>query len=145
MKAKDFLNQLKKLDKLITNKLIEIEQWKEIACATASQSMDTDRVQTSGASDKIGNAVSIYTDIQAEINKTIDELIDKKKDVISVLEQLNATEYDLMHKIYVQYLTFNEVANTSENSYSWVTTTHGRALKSVQRILDEREKKEGKG
>lgn len=138
MKAKDFLKQLKKLDKMIDNKMIEKQQWVAIATGTTSFS-DGDRVQSSGSQQKMADAVGKYIDIEAEIDQCIDRLIDIKKDVISVIEQLNATEYDVLHKVYVQYQTFDEVAVLYGKTYSWTTTVHGRALKNVQRILDQRE------
>ena len=141
--AKDFLKQLKKLDRLIENKLAEIMQWKSIAMGTTAQ-MGGERVQFSGSQQKMADSIERYIDIEHEIKECIDELYRTKKDVIGVIEQLKATEYDVLHKIYVQYLTFDEVAALYGKSKSWSTTVHGRALKNVQRILDEREKKNGK-
>jgi hypothetical protein len=77
--------------------------------------------------------------MEAEINAAIDRLADTKKDVISVIEQLNVNEYDLLHKVYVQYLTLEEFADMNEKTYRWAASVHGRALQNVQRILDERE------
>ena len=149
IKAIDFLKQLKKLDKLIENKLSEKEQWKAIATGTTAQ-MGGERVQSSGSLQKMADAVEKYLEIEKEIDKRIDELVDAKLDVIGVIEQLNTTEYDVLHKIYVGvvdpktkqtiYLTFEEVADIYGKSRSWATTIHGRALKSVQKILDTRAK-----
>ncbi len=141
MKAKDYLRQLQKLDKLIENKLAEKEQWKAMATSTTQQ-LSADRVQTSGNPQKMADAVCKIIEIEAEIDAFVDRLIDTKRDVISTLERLNPTEYDLLHKVYVQYFTFDDVAIKTNKSYSWVTTVHGRALKNVQRMLDEREKNE---
>ena len=138
MKAKEFLKQLKKLDCMIENKIIEKEQWKSIAEGTGMNS-EGERVQSSGSQQKMADAVNRYVDIEKEIDRFIDRLIDTKKDVISVIEQLNATEYDFLHKVYVQYLTLDDVADMYDKSHSWAITTHGRALQKVQRILDERE------
>ncbi len=137
MNAKDFLRQIKKLDMLIKNKLIEIQQWKEIANNTTAN-LTGARVQSSGNPHKIADAIGRYIDLEREINQDIDKLIDIKKDVISVIEQLNPAEYDVLHKIYVQYLTFDEVAIACKRTTSWATTVHGRALKHVQIILDQR-------
>lgn len=134
--AKEFLKQLKKLDKLIENKLAEKEQWKSVALGTTVQL--SEKVQTSGNQQKMADAVGRYIDIESEINDCIDSLIEKKKDVISVIEQLNATEYDILHKVYVQYLTLYDVADIYDRSYSWVTSVHGRALNNVKKILEER-------
>lgn len=138
MDAKQFLKQLKKLDKLIENKLIEKQQWMAIATGTTSQ-IGGERVQSSGSQQKMADAVIKYIGIEHEIDEFIDLLVDKKQAVIEVIEQLEATEYDLLHKKYVQYLSFDEIADVYDKTYSWVTTIHGRALKSVQKILDEKE------
>ena len=132
-----FLNQLKKTDRLIENKLIEIEQWRSMAVDITAR-MGGDRVKSSGSQTRMADAVERYVDIEAEIKKDIDRLVEAKKDVVTVIEMLPAHEYDILHKIYVQYLTFYEVADILKISYSSVTTTHGRALANVQHILDGR-------
>lgn len=137
MNAKEFLRQIKKLDRLIENKLIEIQHWKDIANNTTAN-LSGERVQSSGNPQKNADAIGRYIDLEREINQDIDKLVDTKKDVIGVIEQLNATEYDVMHKIYVQYLTLEDVADAYDRTYSWVTTIHGRALKHVQNILNKR-------
>lgn len=136
-KAKDYLKQLQKLDRLIENKLAEKEQWKAMATSTTQQ-LSADRVQTSGNPQKMADAIHKIIEIEAEIDACIDRLVDTKREVISTLERLNPTEYDLLHKVYVQYMTFDDVAIKKGKSYSWVTTVHGRALKNVQAMLDER-------
>lgn len=147
MKAKTFLGQVSKLDRLIENKLIERNQWKEIALNSTSSSASVtikgvkhgmDKVQSSGNPQKMADAVARYVDIEAEIDCYIDRLIAIKNDVINVIEQLEVTEYDILHKVYVQHLSLYDVADAYDKTYSWVTTIHGKALKDVQKILDER-------
>ncbi len=137
MKAKEFLLQVKKLDKMIENKLIEVEQWKAIANNTVAE-MSGERVQSSGNPQKMADAIAKYVDLEKEINQCIDDLIETKKGVISVIEQLNATEYDMLHKIYIQNIPLYDVAEMYDRTYSWATTIHGRALKHVQLIIDKR-------
>lgn len=137
MDAKQFLRQLKKLDKMIENKIAEKAMWKTIAFGTSAK-MDGERVQASGSQQKMADAVCRYVDIEKEIDEQIDKLIDTKQDVISVIEKLKPTEYDILHKMYVQYMSLYDVADIYEKSYSWATTIHGRALKNVQAILDQR-------
>ena len=139
MKAKDYLRQLQKLDRLIENKLAELQQWRAMATCTTQQ-LNADKVQSSGNPQKMADAVIKIIEIEGEIDRYVDSLVDTKREVISTLERLNPTEYDLLHKVYVQYNTFDAVAIRTGKSYSWVTTVHGRALKNVQSILDERSK-----
>lgn len=139
MNAKEFLRKVKKLDKLIANKMIEIQQWKEIANNTTAN-MTGDRVQSSHNPQKIADAIGRYIDLEAEIREDIESLIAAKRDVIEVIEQLEATEYDVLHKIYIQHLELIDVADAYNRTYSWATTIHGMAVKSVQAILNKRGK-----
>ena len=140
MRAKDFLQQVAKLDKLIENKLIEIQQLKALADNTTGN-MTGDRVQTTRNPNRIPDAICRYIDIEQEIKGHVDEYIRAKQRVISVIEQLSPTEYDILHKIYVQGLTMYDVADKYDRTYSWVTTIHGRALKNVQKILNDSERR----
>lgn len=134
--AQIFLEQVEKLDARIKNKLIEKQQWKEIALGITA-SMDGERVQSSGAKSKMANAVERLVDAEAEIDSLVDELIDTKKKVIQTIERLDsATEYKLLHLRYIQYVPLKNIADEWNVEYTTITTTHGRALKNVQRILE---------
>ena len=136
MKAKEFLQQVKKLNKMIENKQIEVEQWKDIANNTTAN-LTGERVQSSGNPQKIANAIGRYIDLEKEINQCIDELIDTKKAVIGVIEQLDAIDYDFLHKVYIQYIPLYEVATIYGKSYSWATTRHKEATDKLQAMLDD--------
>lgn len=139
MRAKEYLSQISKIDRIIQNKIVEMEHWKAIATST-TVSTEGERVQSSGSKEKMADAVCRYMDMQTEINDDIDRLIDTKQEIISTIEQLNVDEYDVLHKIYVQFKTFQEVAAEKGKSYSWVTSKHGRGLANLQRILEVRKK-----
>ena len=137
MDAKVFLSQVKKLDLQIQNKLIEKQQWKEIALGITAN-MDGERVQSSGAKSKMSSAIDKCIDMEAEIDSLIDRLIDVKKDVIKTIELLDSpSEYDLLHKRYIQFMGLQDIADSYHRDYTTITTAHGRALKNVQAILDK--------
>lgn len=137
--AQVFLEQCERLDARIKNKLIEKQQWKDIALGITAD-MDGERVQSSGAKSKMADAINKCVDMEAEIDSLIDQLIDTKKDVIQTIEQLySPTEYNVLHMRYIQYMSLQEIADHYGKDYGWATTTHGRALKSVQDILDRKE------
>lgn len=119
------------------NKLIERQQWEDLAqCITAQ--MGGERVQSSGNPSKMADAICTCIDMEDEIDAQVKRLATKKRDVISVIEQLKMVEYDVLHMKYIQYKDFFEIADKYGKDYNWATTIHGRAKKSVQRILDER-------
>lgn len=132
--AKEFLRQARKIETIIRNKSAEREKWLEIAAAVTTNP-DGDRVKSSGNQQKMASAVERYADIDREI----EELAIIWKGIVKTIEELDTAEYDLLHKVYIQGLTLKELAITSGNSESWATTTHGRALQSLQAILDTRE------
>lgn len=135
MKAKEYLMQVSKIDSMINNKIQEIRQWMDIA-TSATVSSNGERVQSSGKQQKMADAVGRYVDIQKEINADIDLLVDTKQAVIKTIEQLPEAEYDLLHMVYIQGFELNAAADMKNKTYTWATTTHGRALSHLQKIID---------
>lgn len=139
--AQAYLEQVEKLDAIIQNKLIEQRQWKDIALGITAN-MEGERVQSSGANNKMANAIAKCVDMEAEIDSLVDKLVDVKKDVIQTIEQLpSAIQYKVLHMKYIQheeYPEFWDIADKFGKDYSWATTVHGRAVANVQRILDKK-------
>jgi DNA-directed RNA polymerase specialized sigma24 family protein len=133
--VREFLKQPGRIDCTIRNKLIEQQQWKDIALGITAN-MDGERVQSSGAKSKMADAVERCVDMEAEIDSLIDKLVDTKKEVIQTIEKLDsATEYNILHMRYIQDISLQDIADHYGKDYGWATTTHGRALKNVQEIL----------
>ena len=133
--AYSYLEQVEKLDAIIKNKLIERQQWMEIALGITAN-MDGERVQSSGRPSKMSDAVDKCIDIESEIDALVDRLIDAKRDVITTIESLDSPiEYNVLHMRYIQYVDLQGIADYYGKSYEWAKTTHGRAVASVQRML----------
>lgn len=136
--AQRFLERVEMLDSIINNKLIEQRQWKDLALGITAN-MDGERVQSSGSKSKMADALNKCIDMEAEIDRAVDKLIDQKREAVSILEQMDSpTEYNVLHMRYIQYKSLQEIADRYGKDYGWATTTHGRALTKVQRIMDER-------
>lgn len=136
--AQIFLEQVEKLDARIRNKLIEKQQWREIALGITGVT-EGEKVQSSGAKSKMADAVIKCVDMEAEIDRLIDNLVDTKKDVIQTIEQLDSPiEYNVLHMRYIQYKSFQEIADHYGKDYGWATTTHGRAVSHVRLILERK-------
>ena len=139
MKAETYLKRIEKLYTLIENKQFEVARWRAIANNTTFN-MSGERVQSSGNHDAIENAICTYLDLERE---EIDSYIAERKEIINTIEQLTPNQCKVLFKKYVQYeqfKTLKDVAAFYDNSHSWARTTHERALKQIQKILDEREK-----
>lgn len=137
MRAKEYLKRIRKIDLMIRNRLMERQQWLDMALSITAQS-NGERVQSSGRQQKMADAIAEYLDIGNDDNGEIGRLKAERREIILTIEELNITEYDLLYKVYVQQLSFQDVADSVDRSKDWVKTMHGRALQSVQQILNKR-------
>ena len=135
--AKLYLRQVEMLDTKIKNKLIEQQQWRDIAMGITAN-IGGERVQSTGSQQKMADAINKCIDMETEINGLVDALIATKKEVIATIEKLDSPiEYDILHKRYIQYYELKEIAEHYGKEYGWITTNHGRALKSVQKLIEK--------
>ena len=136
MEAKSYMKQARDARLKIKNKLAEVQQWRDIALSITSH-MDGERVQASSPKDKLALAVGECEEAEEQVLGAVRNLRTVMADVTGTIESMdNATEYDVLHQIYIQSKSLQDVADDYGNDYTWATTTHGRALKSVQAILD---------
>lgn len=131
MKAEQYLDRVKKIDAMLHNKLREYERWAELAEGFGGTALG-ERVQSSRNLHKGADAIGNYIDIEREI----DALKQERRSIISTIEQLPSTEYDLIHKLYIQDYTMKELAHHFGKSYDWVKERKRRALMLLQEMLD---------
>ena len=132
--TKAFLNKVSKIDRLINNKLDEIQQLRSLA-ESMSISLG-ERVQSSGSKHRMADVVEKYVEMEREVDAEIDKLLLAKKEVIEVIEQLPLDEYDILYQVYVKGIDLK--CCKSDKSYAWIKSVHGRALVNVREILRRR-------
>lgn len=132
-----FLERVEKIETIIENKLIEQRQWRELA-ENITANIEGERVQSSSTiTSKMANAVLNCVVLEGEISEAVDKLIAEKQKVTQTIEKLySPTEYKILHMRYIQHISLADIADRLDKEYTWVTTTHGRALKNVQKMLD---------
>ena len=116
-------------------KLEERQFWHDLSLSITGQ-MGGERVQSSGAKAKMEQARDVCMDMEADILSQVKILAFRQKEVTAVLDRLdNPTEYKLLHQKYIQFKQLKTIAENFNADYTWATTVHGRALKSVAAIL----------
>jgi DNA-directed RNA polymerase specialized sigma24 family protein len=136
-KAQIFLEKIESYNILIRNKLIEQQQLKDLALSITAN-IGSEKVQSTGRQSRMAEAIDRCVDIEAEITAIIEKYLDEKKNIVSTIEKLDSpTEYNLLHMRYVQGISLSDIADELQKEYTWVTTTHGRALKNLQNILNK--------
>ena len=132
--TKRYLSQVYALNCRIENKKSERDQLRELAMSVSSFS-NTERVQTSGSQDKMGDTVAKIVDLETEITATIVEYLGKKEEVIKTIESVeNINMYNLLYKRYVEGKPLTSIAEEMGFSEDYVKHLHGDALNIVKKI-----------
>ena len=134
MTAERYLEQIKKIDAIISNKLKEYKRWVDVAEGLGGFSVG-EKVQTSRNLQQIPDAIGRYIDIEREIA----EYNRQRAAIIANLEKLPRIEYDFLYKLYVEGFSYKEIAYHFDRSYDWVKRKKRVALRLLQEILDESE------
>ena len=135
MTAKEFLNELINIDKMVDCKLGQIMKLRgrltSIGCAT-----DSERVQTSLKGDKITDTIAKIVELERLVNDDIDKLTEYKLKAREMIEEMeNTIEKIVLYKRYFQCESFEQIA--IECNYSWrqVHRIHGNALINFEKVF----------
>lgn len=145
MKAQDLLKQIGKQDAIIRNKRFELLQMQSSAegLTTYGETVmingvphNVEKVQSTSNPHSGENAICEYAQAKREILQAITRAQKIKQSIITMIEQLNTTHYEILHMRYVRHMELTDVANAMGQSYDWVTTMQGRAFQRLQKIID---------
>lgn len=136
MDAERYLMQIRKMDMIIDNKMMELERLE--ALAVISSSGTGERVQTSVDGDRMVTAVQRIIEKREEINRDIDRLVEVKSEAVMLLEQLAAGEYDILYTLYVDGMGILEYTKKKGYGRTSAWRLKKRAIKNLQKILDLR-------
>lgn len=126
-KAKSRLRLVGKIDRLINNKLREIDRLKEIATSVSNPL--SPNLAKSGNDDKIGTIITKIIDYQEDVAAQIDYYIDLKKQIVAEIELIESVE--AMQLLYLKYIdgkTWKEIEIDMQISRAWMFRLHGIAL-----------------
>lgn len=131
---KALLQEYRKLDGRINRALSEKQRWEELAVRISPVYSDMPR--GGGNGDRLTEAVQRIIDLEAEIDRDIDQLVDLRRQI----EQSIATVQDerlrdILRYRYIDGMTWELIAVTMDFTYQWVCELHGRALQKIE-IVD---------
>lgn len=137
MTTKEYLSQISRLDRMIKNKLTELSQLKELLCGL-SAIPNEERVQTTPNFDKIGAAYCKIEEMEENIDKLIDEYVDKKDKIIAQIDSMeDETHYSILFSRYIEKKTFEKIATDMHYSFRNTTRLHGKALQAFEKKYGE--------
>lgn len=134
MTAKQYLSQISRLNKMISNKLSEIYQIKSMAL-NISVLNENEKVQTSGNKDRIGDMVSRMVDLEKEAQEYVKIYTSLRRNVVMQIDSMpKENHYKVLFAKYIEEKTFDAIAD--EMGYSWrhVIRIHGEALAEFEQM-----------
>lgn len=131
MTAKEYLSQAYRLDKRIDSKIEQLKSLNLLATKCTSTLSDMPKSQSAGNS-RLEDTVVKIVDLQEEINKDIDNLVDLKRDIVRTIKSVQNPEYQIILELrYLCFKTWEEIAVQMNCSIDNVFKIRKNALKSV--------------
>ena len=132
MTAKEYLSQARYLDARINTKIKQLEALNTLA--TSATSVLTGMPHSPNkATSKMADIVDKIVDLQAEINRDIDALVDLKGEMRSKLEMLPAEDYKaILEMRYLCFMSWEQIASNLGLSVPYTYKLHDRALKGFE-------------
>lgn len=135
--AKEYLERIKWYDVLIDSKLEELATLNGMV-KRITPVMNTTGGGVSGNQDKLGDTIAKIVDLQEEINRDVDMFVDMKKEASKLLKKVKRPEfYQVLHKRYILFESFEQIAMEMKQTYRNVCYVHGRALQAFDKVLEE--------
>lgn len=132
MTAREYLSQAHRLDQRIDAKIAQVTTLNELATKCTSTLTGMPRNPNRGTS-TMADAVAKIVDLQAEINRDIDHLVDLKREMAAVIKAVENIEYQtLLEKRYLCYQTWEQIAVDMGYSVRQLYRLHDEALENVE-------------
>lgn len=128
MNAKEFLEQVRYVDRAIDSKLEQVERLRNESTKATSLVSDMPR-SSSPNLQRLEDTIVKIIDLEHEINRDIDRLVDLKNAARVSINAMTSPEERLVLELrYLCYKTWPEIAEAMGVSESTVYRTHGLAL-----------------
>ncbi len=135
MTAKEYLGQAYRLDQRINSKLEQLASLNELATKCTSTLTGMPRNPNRGTS-TMADAVAKIVDLQAEINRDIDRLVDLKREMVRLIKAVDYTEYQTLLELrYLCFKTWEQIAVDLNYSIHHLYKLHNAALDICDRLL----------
>ena len=132
MTPQEYLKQTYQLNQRIDSKLEQISTLRELATKVTSTLSDMPK-NKSGSTSSLADTVIKIVDLENEVNRTIDTLVDLKVQVYDSIRELESPEEQFLLELrYLNFKTWEEIAIAMGYGLDNVFKIHKRAMKKIQ-------------
>lgn len=134
MDAKEYLEEVQMLDVQIASVKRKIARQKAVATSITAR-MEGERVQSSGAKQKIADAVGSYVDIERD---ELAPLLRRREEILGTVKKVKGKLcFIVLYECYFEGKSLKQITRELKYSYSHIAREHGKGLRQVQRIIGE--------
>jgi hypothetical protein len=149
MKAKEYLRQVMKLDKMISTRELQCEEIRTRIEGVSAITYDKPSIQSSISGDNI-NLYDALIGKENEIKAIILDYEQTRDEIVAAIYMLENVQHAvLLEKRYLEYdkdsfreKRFEEIAVEMKYSYDRIVHMHGEALKEMQKLINSNKKKQ---
>ena len=136
-RAKDYFAQIRKTDRLI-KRLTDTVFTLRSSLTSQSYELNPDKVQTSGPKNTLEETVVKIVDLEADINRRIDELVDMKQEAFTMINRIpDLDQQNILIGRYIQLKKWEDIALELNFSIQWVYELHGKGLLAFSQANSE--------
>ena len=148
-RAKEYFAQIRKTDRLI-KRLTDTVFTLHSSLTSQSYELNPDKVQTSGPKNTLEETVAKIVDLEADINRRIDELVDMKQEAFTMINRIpDLDQQNILIGRYIQLKKWEDISEELNYSMQWVFELHGKGLlafaKANSDFLNNRENQSATG
>ena len=126
MTVKEYLGQAYRLDQRINSKLEQVASLNDLATKCTYTLTGMPRNPNRGTS-TMADAVAKIVDLQAEINRDIDRLVDLKREMVRLIKAVDNTEYQTL--LELRYLCFK--------TWEQISVDMGYSIQHIYRLREK--------
>ena len=139
MTAKEYLGQIRRLDKMIENKIETVARLRERATSVTAPMGEKINVKTSPCHDNLEKTIVKIADFERSIDADVKKLLETKREIMSTIDSIDDADFiNLLYQRYVFYKPWFKIASAMNYSEQHIFRLHGKALIKIQSIINKR-------
>ena len=136
MTAKEYMEQARYLDMQINSKIEQVRTLNELATKVTTVYSDMPHSPNRNTG-RMEETIAKIIDLEHEIDRDIDALVDLKQEIIHIVNSIESAEYrTTLEMRYLQFKKWEQIALSMSTNLRWVYRMHGRALNEIQQIIN---------
>ncbi len=142
MNAREYLEQLQKMDVAINQNIAWLYELKNTRKELKGVNYTSQKVKTSKSHRAdFEKTILIIMDMEQNINDSIDKFVEQKNEIIKQIQSLDNHKYvQVLYKKYVEYKRLEEIAIEMHYSYQYIKEIHKKALQEFKKNIPKHTK-----